>query len=111
MVMLADSIDGGIQAMLIICGSLATAVLALCALGPASRGNRKLAFILAAPALVFGLLTTFYLLYGYVRDGLHDPDSDLSDFMAPWACMAGPALLTGFAATLVLWLKKAKPKR
>lgn len=109
-VMLADSIDGGILAMLLVCGNLVTAVLALCALVPASHGNRTMTFTLAAPAFVCGLLITLYLIYGYVRDGLHDPDCDLSDFMIPWAVMAGPALVTSLFAAFVLWRKQAKPK-
>jgi len=107
-VMLADSIDGGILAFLIVCGGLAASLLALCALVPASFGNRTLTFILTAPAFACGLLITLYFAYGYVRDGLHNPDFELRDFTLPWAFMAGPSLATSFAAAFVLWLKNAK---
>ena len=108
--MLADSIDGGILAFLFVCGGLATSLVALVALVPASQGNRRLTLILIAPASICGLLFTVYFACGYVKDGLHDPSYELSDFILPWAFMAGPALVTSLIAIFVVWLKRTKAK-
>ncbi|HXC36403.1 MAG TPA: hypothetical protein VNV43_11045 [Candidatus Acidoferrales bacterium] len=114
--MLADSIDGGILAILIFLGGLVTAVLALCALVPAWQGNRASTFTLAGPAFVFALLATCCLAYWWVKEGANDsaPDPDsklgLRDFIAVWVIMAGPALVTSSLAICVLWLRRLKVK-
>jgi hypothetical protein len=112
-VIFADSIDGGIEAILIVFGGLAISALALCALVPAWLGNLVLTFTLAVPALICGLAVTLYFAWGYLKDGLNDPSYELRDFMLPWVFMAGPALTTSSLALFVLWLKRRgmKPSR
>jgi hypothetical protein len=109
-VILADSIDGGIEALLFVLGGLAVSALALCALVPAWLGQRALTFTLAVPAFICGLAVTVYFVWGYLKDGLNDPNSDLRDFIFPWIVMAGPALATSSLAVFVLWFKRRGTK-
>ena len=73
----AEALGGWLLAAGILFGGLGTAVLALVALFPASRGNRSLTLSLSAPALILGALVTFWFGYGYVTSGLHDPDFEV----------------------------------
>lgn len=107
-ILLADSIDGGILAILFVLGGLVASVLALIALVPAFQGSWKQALVFCSPALIYGLGMTVYFLYGYLTDGLHDPDAEPRDFILPWAFMAGPALATGLLAILVARRKRPK---
>lgn len=99
---LAENLNGWIFAAGILLGGLIATVLALCALAPAWQRNRRLTVILIAPALVIGMLITIWLGYGFITDGLHDPDSSVSDFVLLWLLMAGPPLATSLLAIVVL---------
>src|SRR5206468_2460170 len=108
-VMLAEDIGGWLLAAGALFGGLGVSVLALGALIPASKGNSSLTFILSVPAFALGLIVSAWFGYGYIKDGFHDPDSEIGhDFIVPWLLMAGPALLTSLLAVSVLWLKKTK---
>jgi hypothetical protein len=102
---LAESLDGWLFAAGVFFGGLVTAVLALCAIGPAVRRNRRLTLALTSPAIVFGVLATIWIGYGFVTDGLRDPDYSMSDFAIPWSVMAGPPLAASFLAIAVLWVR------
>lgn len=103
--LLAENIDGWLYAAAAFFGGLLASLLALCALVPAWQRNRRLTFALAAPAFLVVVLDTLWIGYGFVTDGLHDPDFSISDFLIPWTMMAGPALLTGLLAIAVLWVR------
>ena len=107
---LAENIDGGLFAAAAFLGALLTAVLALAALIPASRRDRRGTLLLAAPALLAVLLVTGGVAYGFVTDGLHDPDSSPSDFVAPWLIFAGPPLAAAALALAVLWVRTRSPQ-
>lgn len=108
-VILGDSIDGGIFALLIMCGGGAASLLALAAIFPARQGNKPVTLCMIAPAIVMGLVVTVWLGYGFFTDGLHNRDPeyvpDLMDFFAPWIILAGPALATSLISACVLWSK------
>jgi len=110
-IMLADSIDGGILAILVFGGGLVAAVVALAGLVPAWQGNRVVTLVMIAPAFVCGLVITIYCVHGYVTEGLHNPDYELRDFMLPWVFLAGPPLTTSLLAFCVLCYKRAKANR
>ena len=102
---LAENIDGWLFAAAAFFGGLIAAVLALCALAPAWKRNRRLTFALASPGFAVVLLMTLWMGYGFITDGLHDPDYSISDFAGPWVIMAGPSLVTSLLAMVVLALR------
>ena len=75
----------------------------------AGRGNRTTTLAMAAPAFLIGLAITAAVCYGFVTDGLRDPDYTLRDFLAPWLVFAGPPLATSLLAVMVLWLRRGAP--
>jgi hypothetical protein len=103
---LAEALDGWLFAAAAFFGGLAASLLALVALLPAWRGNRRRTVFLTTPAFVIGLLATVWIGSGFLTDGLKDPDFSMSDFMSPWLAMAGPSLTAGFLALLVLWFRR-----
>ncbi|HWF18143.1 MAG TPA: LPXTG cell wall anchor domain-containing protein [Verrucomicrobiae bacterium] len=81
----------------------------MCALYPAVRGNKPVTFILITPAVLAVLAITTWLGYGYVADGLHDPDFEFgNDFLMPWILLAGAPMGTSLAAVFVLWFRRKK---
>lgn len=112
---LADSIDGGILAILVFLGGLVTAVLALCALVPAWQGNRTQTFILAGPAFVVAVVITCCVAYWFVQQASNHPDPDskvgFRDFVGMWIILAGPAFVASSLAGCVLWLRRVRIKR
>ena len=99
---LAENLDGWLFGAALFFGGLLVSILALVALVPAARRNRAGTFALAAPALVVGLLITLWVGYGFITDGLRDPDYSIRDFLTPWLVMAGPPLACGLLAVAVL---------
>ena len=106
---LAEALDGWLVAAAAFFGGLAASILALGALVPARQRNRPLMLALAAPAFIVGVLVTLWIGYGFVTDGLHDPDYSMSDFAIPWLIMAGPSFATSLLAVVFFWL--SAPKR
>lgn len=102
---LADEVTGGLLAAAAFLGGLLAAVLALGALVPAWQRNRRLTLALVMPAFLVVLLVTLGVGYGYVTDGLRDPDYSASDFVLPWVMFAGPALASGLLVVGVLALR------
>lgn len=108
---LADSIDGGILALLFLGAGLVASVLALGGLFPASKGNKLLTFCLITPALIVGVSVTIWLGVGYVKENLHDPDFEFGhDLLMPWIFLAGPAFAASLLGMLVLWVKRRNMK-
>ena len=105
---LAENIDGWLYAAAAFFAALAASALALGALVPAWRGNRPLTVGLVLPALVVALLATLWIGYGFVSDGLRDPDYSISDFLIPWVTMAGPALATSLLSLGVLLVRRRR---
>lgn len=105
---LAENLDGWLFGAAVLFGGLLASVLALCALVPARKNNRPLTFALAAPAFVVALLVTLCAAYGFITDGLHDPDSSIGDFAVPWLMLAGPSFATSLLAIIVLSLSAKK---
>jgi hypothetical protein len=105
---LAESLDGWLFAAALMFGGLAASLLALGALFPAWRGDRWRTIAFIAPALIVTLLVTLFAAYGYITDGVGDPDSSIADFIAPWVFLAGPSFVTSLSAALVLWIRSKK---
>lgn len=111
-VMLADSIDGGIFAILVLFCGFAASLLALAGLVPAWRGNKTGTIVLVLPALVAGLVITCWFGGGYIKDGLHDPESDFAhDFLMPWIVLSGAPFGTALLGIFVLWCRRRKQAR
>jgi uncharacterized membrane-anchored protein len=108
--MLADDVSAGLVALFYVCGGVATAVLALIALVPASQANRLWTYILAAPALIWVILVTVCLFYQSSSDKLDDAGESLRQFIGLLVVMAGPSLVTSLLAILALWYKRRKIK-
>jgi len=106
---LAENFNGLGAVMLGLAGAVLASLLALFALAPASRGNRAATLAMAAPALLIGLAMTAAVCYGFVTDGLRDPDYTLRDFLTPWLVFAGPPLVTSLLAVTILWLRRRAP--
>ena len=107
---LAENITGWLIAAAVFFGGLLAALLALGAIIPAFQGNRKLTLALISPAALAVVLATLWIGYGYLTDGLHDPDYSIDDFLIPWSMFAGPPLVAGLLAVFVLWLKMRQPR-
>jgi hypothetical protein len=106
--MLADEIDGGILALLVLLACGGVSLLALIGLVPAMKGNRTLTLVMISPALLAVVTITIWLGYGVFTDGLKDPDARLSDFFAPWLIFSGLPVITSGAALLVLWFRRRR---
>jgi hypothetical protein len=105
---LAEDITGGLIAATAFLGALIASVLALCALVPAWKGDRRLTFALAAPAMIAGVLATLWIGYGFVTDGTRDPD-DWKLLVGLLMLMAGPPLATSLLAIgVVEWSRRRK---
>ncbi|HZV34374.1 MAG TPA: hypothetical protein VFB72_07325 [Verrucomicrobiae bacterium] len=107
-VMLADSIDGGIFAILVLFCGFAASLLALIALVPAARGNKPATFVLVLPALLVGLAITYWLGAMYIKDGLHQTGSEFRDMLMTWIVLSGAPFGTTLLSILVLWYKRRK---
>ena len=102
-IVLADSIDGGILAILTLGGGLVASLLALGGLVPAAKGNKLLTFFMIVPALIAVASITVMSVYSYFTSDRHDPDFSLGeDFILPWLFLAAAPLLTSSLAAFVL---------
>jgi hypothetical protein len=105
-VILAEDIGGWLLAGMLVTAGLASALLALLALIPASRGNRSAAIFMTAPALLAAVAVTLFVIGNMIRDHVRGSDTGtLSDAFFSWLIFVGPPLLTGGIATLVIWAK------
>lgn len=108
---LADSIDFGVLMILLMGGGLAVSVLALIALIPAWQGSRAGTLVLAGPGFIWGVAATIFCAWGFVHDGLGDPNFELMDFLGPWIVLAGPSLATSLLAVGCLWFRRGRAKQ
>jgi hypothetical protein len=108
---LAENLDGWLFGALLLFGGIIASVLALCALVPARRRNRRLTFILVAPAFLIVVLVTGMMIYAFITDGLHNPDYSFSDFAIPWLMLGGPSFATGLLALAVLRHRMRTPRQ
>jgi hypothetical protein len=110
-VMLAEDLSVWILNGMILTAGVGSSLLALVALIPASRGKRLVAFALAAPALLDGIGVSVWLLVQFLG-AKHDPayTGAISDLVGDLIFMAGPPLLTGCIAVLVILAKSASPR-
>ena len=88
------------------CAVILSAVLALGALIPALLGHLRSAVLVAAPAIVAGILTTLLLVSFYFRsqEGTHDAGG----FVRVWALVAGIPLAVSVSAILLAWIRRRK---
>ncbi len=106
--MLADSIDGGILALLVLLVALATAGVAMFGLIPALQGKRLLTFVMVSPAIIAVVATVLWIGSGFFTGGQHFPNGPLSDYFGPWLFYAGPPLVASCAVLVVLWFRRRK---
>lgn len=92
-VMLAESIDGGIFALLVILGELAAILLALVALIPAAHGHRLLVLLLIAPAILMVIFATCWLGQSFFSGDPEERHELASDALGMWFLFAFPPLL------------------
>jgi len=104
--MLAESIDGGIFALLVILGEIAATVLALVALIPAARGNRALVVVLIAPAILMVICATCWLAQLYFAADPQERQEMGSDALQMWLLFALPPLLAGLTSFLTVCYRK-----
>src|SRR5205809_356445 len=101
--MLANDIGGGIFALLVIVAGLVSSVLALAALIPANRGKRAPAIVLFAPAIVTAATVTVGMIWQCATDrSTGSFGGRVLEWLPFWILFAGPPLLTGAIAILVL---------
>ena len=90
-------------------GGLALSVLALVALFPTSKGNRSATLVLAAPALILGVILAGWRVQGYLGYRPTDPSyNPTPDFVMDLLIMAGPSLLPSSLAVAVLLYKRRR---
>jgi hypothetical protein len=107
-VILADSIDGGIFALLVLLAGLAASLLAILALFPAAHGKKAATLLMAAPAFSAGVVVTIWLASMYLKEGDSGDLEFWSDCLAPWLLFAGPSFGTSLLAGLILWSRRRK---
>ena len=107
-VILADSIDGGILAILVLLAGLAAVLLALFALFPAAHGKKVATLLMAAPAFLAGVTATILQGCAYVQSEDRSDFEFWSDGLMPWVLFAGPSFAASLLAVLVLWSRRRK---
>src|ERR1043166_5919226 len=91
-VMFAEDIGGWLVAGGLLLGSLATSVLALGALYPASQGKRSLTICLISPAVIVALAAINYFANAYIHRDFHDREEIIVNYVQPWLVMGFPPL-------------------
>jgi hypothetical protein len=105
--MLAEDIGGWLVAGGLLLGSLATSVLALGALYPASRGMRSLTLVLIAPASIMAFLAIYYFASAFIHRDFHDREEIIVNYIQPWLLMGFPPLATSvLSGGLLLWKRR-----
>jgi hypothetical protein len=105
--LLAESIDGGLYAAAALLFGLVATVLALCAIAPAWQRKGRLTLAMTLPAMIFALIVTIYIGYGYITER-NNPDFTFGDFAGLWLIGAGPPLTTSLLAIVVFLLRGKK---
>jgi LPXTG-motif cell wall-anchored protein len=110
-VMLADSIDGGIFAILVLLLGGGASVIALIGLVPARQGNRAVTFLVVSPAIIAVIAITGWLGYGCFTEVRSDPEARFTDLLAPWVILAGLPVITSGTTLLVLWRRRKRQQQ
>ncbi len=111
-ILLAEDIGGWLAAGLLLLGGVASTVLALGALYPASKGMRSLVITLIAPAVIMTFLTTCYLAQAYTHRSSHDREEILINYVQPWFFMAFPPLAASvLVGSILVWKRRQKKSR
>jgi len=108
-VILADSIGPGLFWILILFGGICCTVVSFAAIFPAALGRLRPAFLMAAPAFAFSILTTIILVYFFYfapdtpRSTPDDAAENTKSFRQVWIFFSGiPMALSLFAMLLAL---------
>ncbi len=105
--MLAEDIGGWLVAGALLLGSLASSVLALGALYPASKGMRPLTLCLIAPAVITALVAIYYFASAYIHRDFHDHEEIVVNYVQPWLLMGFPPLATSvLSGGVLLWKRR-----
>src|ERR1700722_13212834 len=111
-VMLADSIDGGIFAILVLLLGGIASIIALIGLVPARQGNRPLAFLGVSPAASGVIVITGWLGYQFFFTGYKtDGDINIMDFIGSWVILAGLPFVASGTTLLVLWRRRKRQQQ
>ena len=111
-VMLADSIDGGIFAILVLLLGGGASVMALIGLIPAWRGNRSVTFLVVSPAIIAAIAITGWLGYDFFFSGdKASSDIDIMDFIGACVILAGLPFVASGATLLVLWYRRRRQRQ
>jgi len=106
---LADDIDGGIFAILVLGAGLVTSVVALIGLAPAMRGDKAGTLCLITPAFLCGVAIVIWLTWQYIADWRENSHARFNrNDLLVYIVLAGPALATSLLGALVLWVKRRK---
>ena len=107
--MFAEDIGGWLAAGALLLGSLASSVLALGALYPASQGMKSLTVCLITPAIIVAFIAIYYFVGAYTHRSLHDREEILVNYIQPWLVMGFPPLITsGLSGALLIWKRRKK---
>lgn len=104
-VMLADSIDGSILALLMLLITLAAAGVAMFGLVPALYRKPLLTFVMVSPAIITAIAAVIWIGAGFFTGGQRFPNGPLTDYFGPWAFFAGLPLASSCVVLLVLWFR------
>jgi hypothetical protein len=104
--MFAEALDGWIFAGFLALGSVAGTLLALVALFPAAKGNRRVTVIMVAPAFIVGFYITAFWGYDLYGEYLQDPTKKLSEYagVLPWILFGGLPTALSLFGLVVAWL-------
>jgi hypothetical protein len=93
------------------CGLIITLILAIVALFPAARGDRRWTFILTTPAFGFAALITLWFVVCAIADATRRNGPPLTaGIFWLWAILAGLPFVVGAIGLLVLWRARARTK-
>ena len=110
-VMLADSIDGGIFAILVLLVGGIVSVIALIGLVPARQGNCPITFLVVSPAAIAVIVITGWLGYQFFLTGdKTDDDRNITDFIGTWVILAGLPFVASGITLLVLWRRRKRQR-
>jgi hypothetical protein len=96
---------------LILLTGIGCTVVALPAILPAIRGHLRLSILMAAPAFVYGVLITFYLVYDAFLASHPSLDADVFNVLQIWMFYCGIPLTLSSLALLTAVVCSQRKKR
>ena len=107
--MLADSIDGGIFAILVLLLGGGASVIALIGLVPARQANRAVTLLMVSPAIIAAIAITGWLGYDFFLSGdKASGDRNIMDFIGAWVILTGLPFVASGTTLLVLWFRRKR---